>query len=58
MTYYEALLFLHISAVAIWIGAAVLCDMLFFRARRAPDPALAERLGWAVSEWSRHLRNR
>jgi uncharacterized membrane protein len=50
MTYYEALLFLHISAAAIWIGAAVLYDMLFFRARRAPDPALAERLG-AQTEW-------
>ena len=50
MTYYEALLFLHISAAAIWIGAAVLFDMLFFRARRAADPALAERLG-AHTEW-------
>jgi uncharacterized membrane protein len=50
MTYYEALLFLHISAAAIWIGAAVLYDMLFFRARHAADPALAERLG-AHTEW-------
>jgi uncharacterized membrane protein len=50
MTYYEALLFLHISAVAIWVGAAVLYDLLFFRAKRAADPALAGRLS-AHSEW-------
>jgi uncharacterized membrane protein len=50
MTYYEALLFLHISAAAIWIGAAVLYDLLFFRARRAADPVLAERMG-THSEW-------
>jgi uncharacterized membrane protein len=50
MTYYEALLFLHISAVAVWVGAAVLYDLLFFRARRAADPALAGRLS-AHSEW-------
>jgi uncharacterized membrane protein len=50
MTYYEALLFLHISAAAVWIGSAVLYDLLFFRARRAADPALAERMG-AHSEW-------
>jgi uncharacterized membrane protein len=50
MTYYEALLFLHISGAAVWIGAAVLYDLLFFRARRAADPALAERMG-AHSEW-------
>jgi uncharacterized membrane protein len=50
MTYYEALLFLHISAAAVWIGSAVLYDLLFLRARRAADPALAERMG-AHSEW-------
>jgi uncharacterized membrane protein len=50
MTYFEALLFLHISAAAVWIGSAVLYDLLFFRARRAADPALAERMG-AHSEW-------
>jgi uncharacterized membrane protein len=50
MTYYEALLFLHISAVAVWVGAAVLWDVLFFRAKQAGDTVLAERIG-AHSEW-------
>ncbi len=50
MTYYEALLFLHVTAAAVWVGAAVLWDVLFFRAKRAGDPALAERVG-AHTEW-------
>jgi hypothetical protein len=50
MTYYEALVFLHISAAAIWVGSAVLYDLLFFRARRAADPLLAERMG-VHTEW-------
>ena len=50
MTYYEALLFLHVAAAGIWIGSAVLYDLLFLRAKRAADPVLAERIG-AHSEW-------
>jgi uncharacterized membrane protein len=50
MTYYEALLFLHVAAAAIWVGSAVLYDLMFFRARRAGDRVLAERLT-AHTEW-------
>ena len=50
MTYYEALLFLHILGAAVWVGAAVLYDLLFLRAKLAADPVLAERLT-SHTEW-------
>ena len=50
MSYYETLLFLHVGAAAIWLGAAFLFFVLFQRAKRARDPLLAERLG-AHTEW-------
>ena len=50
MTYYEALLFLHILGATVWVGAAVLYDLLFLRAKQAADPILAQRLT-AHTEW-------
>ena len=50
MSYYEVLLFLHIGAAAIWLGAATFFFVLFQRAKQARDPVLAERLGAHV-EW-------
>lgn len=50
MSYYEILLFLHVSAAAIWLGAAGLFFVLFQRSKSADDPVLAERLG-AHTEW-------
>ncbi len=50
MSYYEVLLFLHVAAAAIWLGAAVLFFLLFQRSKTAQDPVLAERLG-AHTEW-------
>ena len=50
MSYYEILLFLHIGAAAIWLGAASLFFVLFQRSKRSGDPLLAERLG-AHTEW-------
>jgi uncharacterized membrane protein len=50
MSYYEILLFLHIGAAAVWLGAAALFFVLFQRAKSAQDPVLAQRLG-AHTEW-------
>jgi hypothetical protein len=50
VSYYEVLLFLHVAAVAIWLGGAVLFFVLFQRSKTAHDPVLAERLG-AHTAW-------
>jgi uncharacterized membrane protein len=50
LSYYEILLFLHVAAVAIWIGSAFLFFVLFLHAKRSNDPLLAQRLGANV-EW-------
>jgi uncharacterized membrane protein len=50
MSYYEVLLFLHIGTAALWMGGASLFFVVVQRAKRAPDPVLAERLG-AHGEW-------
>jgi uncharacterized membrane protein len=50
VSYYEVLLFLHIGAAAVWLGASVLFFLLFQRSKTAQDPVLAERLG-AHTEW-------
>jgi uncharacterized membrane protein len=50
LSYYEVLLFLHVGAVAVWFGGAVLFFVLFQRAKTAQDPVLAERLG-AHTAW-------
>ena len=50
MSYYEVLLFLHIGVAALWLGGASLFFVVVQRAKRAPDPVLAERLG-AHGEW-------
>ena len=50
MSYYEVLLFLHISFVAIWIGSALLLQALTFRARTSGHPELVAALG-PHSQW-------
>lgn len=50
MSYYEILLFLHIGAAAVWLGAAALFFVLFQRSKMTQDAVLAERLG-AHTEW-------
>ncbi|MDP8911919.1 MAG: DUF2269 domain-containing protein [Actinomycetota bacterium] len=50
MSYYEVLLFLHISFVAIWVGAALLIQALTFRSRASGDPQLMAALG-PHSQW-------
>jgi uncharacterized membrane protein len=50
VSYYEVLLFLHVAAAAIWLGAAALFFVLFQRSKMAQDFVLAERLG-AHTEW-------
>lgn len=50
MSYYEVLLFLHIAAVAVWLGSAFFFFVLFQRAKTSRDSLLAERLG-VHSEW-------
>ena len=50
MSYYEILLFLHLAAVAIWIGSAFLFFVLLVHAKRSNDPLLAQSLGANV-EW-------
>lgn len=50
MSYYEVLLFLHIAAVAVWLGSAFLFFVLFQRAKASDDSVLIERLG-AHTEW-------
>jgi uncharacterized membrane protein len=39
-----------VTAAAVWVGAAVLWDVLFFRAKRTADSVLAERIG-AHADW-------
>ncbi len=39
MSRYELLLFLHIAAATIWLGAALTVQLLIYRAERAADPA-------------------
>ena len=53
MSYYEIVLFLHLVAAAVWVGAAVMLHALFVRARSSDDGVLIERLtensDWLVS---------
>jgi uncharacterized membrane protein len=44
VSYYEILLFLHLVAAAVWLGAAVTLHALFVRARGTDDGVLIERL--------------
>ncbi len=50
MTRYEVLLFLHIAAAIIWLGAAFTLQALVFRAERAGDPA-AMKVTADSAEW-------
>jgi uncharacterized membrane protein len=50
MSYYEILLFLHITGAAIWLGAAFTLQALFFRAKRTDDNVLIERIS-ANTQW-------
>ena len=50
MSYYEIVLFLHISFAAIWIGAALLLQALTFRSRTSADPQVMAALG-PHSQW-------
>ena len=50
MSYYEILLFLHIAAVAVWLGSVFFLQMLVWRAGKAGDGPLlqgiASNSGW------------
>jgi uncharacterized membrane protein len=50
MSYYEILLFLHITGATIWLGSAFLLQALLFRARRTDDAVLVERIT-ANTQW-------
>ena len=50
MTRYEGLLFLHIAAAIIWIGAALTVQLLVFRAERTGDPMAMKTTGEGA-EW-------
>jgi uncharacterized membrane protein len=45
MTWYELWLFLHISAAAVWIGGAVVSQVLGGLAKRSGDPARSAAFG-------------
>ena len=50
MSYYEVLLFLHVGAVAVWLGSGFFLQMLIVRADKAGDTPLIQGLasnsGW------------
>jgi uncharacterized membrane protein len=50
MSYYEVLLFLHIAAAAVWLGAGFFLQMLIFRAESSDDGGLTQGIasnsGW------------
>ena len=50
MSRYELLLFLHIAAAIVWLGAALTIQLLGFRAERARDPAAVQHIS-ASAEW-------
>jgi uncharacterized membrane protein len=50
MSYYEVLLFLHILAVVVWVGAVVALELLGMRAAQTADGAFMRALGGS-SEW-------
>jgi|SRR5512132_2155526 uncharacterized membrane protein len=45
MTWYELWLFLHISGVSVWLGGAVVAQVLGALAKRSGDPARSAALG-------------
>jgi uncharacterized membrane protein len=45
MSSYELWLFLHVTAVIIWLGAGTATDLLWLRAQRTRDPAEMARMG-------------
>jgi len=50
VTRYEFLVFLHVTAVIVWLGAAATMDLLFFRAERMRDPLELKKTG-ELQEW-------
>jgi uncharacterized membrane protein len=50
MSYYEVLLFLHILATIVWIGAGVCLQFLTFRGRQTKDGQFLQSIG-AMSDW-------
>jgi uncharacterized membrane protein len=50
MTWYEFLLFVHVSMAAIWVGGAAMMQFFALRAMRAPDPMRLVELGQDI-EW-------
>jgi uncharacterized membrane protein len=50
MTWYEFLLFVHVSVAIIWIGGALMMQFFGVRASRAGDPARMAALGQDI-EW-------
>jgi uncharacterized membrane protein len=50
MTRYELLVFLHVTAVIVWLGAVTTMDLLFFRAERMRDPLELKKIG-ELQEW-------
>lgn len=50
MTRYELLVFLHVSAAIVWLGAALVVQYFAFRAERADDPLELHRVA-SDAEW-------
>jgi uncharacterized membrane protein len=50
MTRYELFVFLHVTSVIVWVGAATTMDLLFFRAERLRDPLELKKTG-ELQEW-------
>ena len=50
MSYYEVLLFLHITTAVIWLGSAFLVQMLIVRAQKTDDQLLLKQLS-GQSAW-------
>lgn len=50
MSYYEVLLWLHVSTAVVWLGSGFFLQLLIDRAERTTDRILTERLA-ANSEW-------
>jgi hypothetical protein len=50
MTRYEFLVFLHVTAVILWLGAGATMDLLFLRAERLRDPLELKKTG-DMMEW-------
>ena len=53
ITLYEFLLFLHITAAAVWVGGSVMLQVLYFRIRRAEPRRMIDFFGDVASVGTR-----